>query len=547
MGYPLQIAYKYLGTRNRGAFVSLGTILAALGVTLGVAALLTVMSVTGGFQAQFREKVLGVNAHVLVLKYSSDFNEYRKLMDKMKEVPGVVGVAPFTINPMMVTHRDKTATGVLLKGVDPALMPQVLDLPKHVTKGSIDGLRLPGAKAPERKGSALSPLPLQPLPSPGAGAVDAGTAERDDAGRNLTLLRAIEAEIDDLERRADALAKADAGGVGEAGADAGGAKTPEGGATEDDDKPLPKGALVGSAEPEGGYTSELPDTSDDLPEDVAPDPCTDPAQVAKLPGIVVGGTLAKNLDLGIGSCVQVTSPTIGFSYVAGAIKPPVAKQFRVVAIFEAGFDQYDSKLVYCDLYEAQAFYDLGDVVTGVEMKVSDIDAAAAIASRIQRELPPNLYHTMDWEELNHGLFTALRIQQILMSLVLALIIVVAAFTVIATLIMLVLEKKKEIAVLKAMGATDLAVLKIFLYQGMFIGTVGTTLGLLLGLAVCKGLLVYGFPLDPKVYFISSLPVQVRPLEFLITGAVSLVICLLATVVPSLYAARLRPADGVRSE
>jgi len=111
----------------------------------------------------------------------------------------------------------------------------------------------------------------------------------------------------------------------------------------------------------------------------------------------------------------------------------------------------------------------------------------------------------------------------------------------------VLEKKKEIAVLKAMGATDLAVLKIFLYQGMFIGTVGTTVGLLLGFAVCKGLLVYGFPLDPKVYFISSLPVQVRPFEFFVTGAVSLVICLLATVVPSLYAARLRPADGVRSE
>lgn len=351
MGYPLQIAYKYLGARNRGAFVSLGTILAALGVTLGVAALLTVMSVTGGFQAQFREKVLGVNAHVLVLKYSSDFSEYRKLMDKMKEVPGVIGVAPFTINPMMVTHRDKTATGVLLKGIDPALMPQVLDLPKHIVEPkpleagqrSIDQLRLPGTKAPERKGSSLSPMPLQPLPSPGD-SLDAGVAERDDAGRNLTLLRAIERELEDLERKADAGAlheqAADAGAAKKK--EAGAAKTPEAGTEEESaDKPLPKNAIVGSAEPEGGYASELPDTSDDLPEDVAPDPCTDPAQVSKLPGIVVGSTLAKNLDLGIGSCVQVTSPTIGFSYVAGAIKPPVAKQFRVVAIFEAGFDQYD--------------------------------------------------------------------------------------------------------------------------------------------------------------------------------------------------------------
>lgn len=544
MGYPLQIAYRYLGTRNRGAFVSLGTILAALGVTLGVAALLTVMSVTGGFQAQFREKVLGVNAHVLVLKYSSDFSEYRPLMAKMKEIPGVVGVAPFTINPMMVTHHEKTATGVLLKGIDPGLMPQVLDLPKHVTQGSIEGLRLPGTKPPERKGGSLAPVPLQPLPSAGIGDAGAPLPDRDDAGRNLTLLRAVEKEIEELERKANARADA---GAGDAGSAAGAASAPDAGGEDDIDKPLPKNAIVGSAEPEGGYKSELPDSSEDLPEDVAPDPCTDPAQVAKMPGIVIGGTLARNLDAGVGSCVQVTSPTIGFSYVAGAVKPPVAKQFRVVAIFEAGFDQYDSKLVYCDLYEAQAFYDLGDVVTGVEMKVSNIDEAAAISASIQKQLPSSLYHTMDWEELNHGLFTALRIQQILMSLVLALIIVVAAFTVIATLIMLVLEKKKEIAVLKTMGATDLAVLKIFLYQGMFIGTVGTSLGLLLGYAVCKGLLVYGFPLNPKVYFISSLPVQVRPIEFIITGGVALLICLLATIVPSLYAARLRPADGVRSE
>jgi lipoprotein-releasing system permease protein len=162
-------------------------------------------------------------------------------------------------------------------------------------------------------------------------------------------------------------------------------------------------------------------------------------------------------------------------------------------------------------------------------------------------LSSSLYHTMDWEELNHGLFTALRIQQIGMSAVLALIIVVAAFTVIATLIMVVLEKKKEIAVIKAMGATDDAILRIFVYQGGIIGAAGTTLGLLLGLGVCKGLLVYGFKLDPKVYFISHLPVEIGAAEFLVTGSLALVICLLATVVPALYAARLRPAEGVRSE
>ncbi|MEP7124406.1 MAG: FtsX-like permease family protein, partial [Byssovorax sp.] len=237
----------------------------------------------------------------------------------------------------------------------------------------------------------------------------------------------------------------------------------------------------------------------------------------------------------------------GFSFSGGSFKPPVAKRFRVIAVFEAGFDQYDSKLVYTDLYEAQAFYDQGDTVTGVEMVVSDIDQASQISKDIGLSLSSGLYHTMDWEELNHGLFTALRIQQVGMSLVLALIIIVAAFTVVATLIMVVLDKKKEIAVLKAMGAKDSAILRIFLYQGGIIGAMGTSLGLLIGFVVCKGLLVYGFPLDPKVYFISSLPVEVRPKEFLLTGVIAIFICMVATIIPALYAADLRPADGFREQ
>ena len=154
---------------------------------------------------------------------------------------------------------------------------------------------------------------------------------------------------------------------------------------------------------------------------------------------------------------------------------------------------------------------------------------------------------MDWTRLNHGLFTALKMQQIGMSTVLALMIVVAAFTVIAALIMMVLEKRTEIAVLKAMGMSDLKVLRIFLYQGAIIGGIGTTLGLALGGAICLGLRAYQFPLDPKVYFISHLPIELNASEFLITGGFSLTICMLATIVPSLYAARLRPADGLRAK
>src|SRR5580692_3922329 len=415
MGFASAIAVRYLRSKKRN-MISISTALAVGGVTLGVAAFTIAMSVTGGFLEQFREKVLGVNAHVLVLKYSIDFREYRDIMKKLDHVPGVVGVAPFVINPMMVTHADRTATGVLLKGVDPALMPTVLDLPKHIVEGTLAGLRRDDAKAPERSGD----LPrdeidrfeiANPNPEPDAG--------------SDSLLARIRQEVDEELRRADA-----------------GAPREHSAPTE----PTPtrhartNGAGPRSMIPTGGYESELPE-DDYVPDAIDPDPCTSPDRVVALPGIVIGRSLAKQLSVGLGDCVQVTSPQIGLSFSSSA-RSPIAKQFRVIAIFEAGFDQYDSKFVYTDLYEAQAFYEYGDSVTGIEMKVADIDQAHKISGVIEKLLSNGIYHTMDWQELNHGLFTALLFQRIAMRSALALIILVAACTVIATLIMVVLEKKK---------------------------------------------------------------------------------------------------------
>ncbi|MEI7895158.1 MAG: ABC transporter permease, partial [Myxococcales bacterium] len=414
MGYPLLLARRYLASKKRN-MISISTALAIGGVTLGVAALAIVMSVTGGFQEQFREKVLGVNAHVLVLKYSIDFREYRDVMKKVAHVRGVVGVAPFVINPMMLTHGDRTATGVLLKGVDPELLPRVLDLPKHIVEGDLQGLRKVDAKPPSR---------IDPL------------GEELDAGAPVPLFRAMQAPS--------------------------GVPVPPVVV-----RPAATVTAVGPTTPDGGFASRLPD-DDVLPDRVDPDPCRSPEQVKKLAGVVLGRTLSKQLGVGIGDCVQVTSPTIGIAYGASG-RPPIAKQFRVIAVFEAGFDQYDSKLVYTDLYEAQAFYEYGDSVTGVEMRVDDIERAHAIAKEIEALLANGVYHTMDWRELNHGLFTALLIQQILMSVVLGLIIVVAAFQVIATLTMIGIEKRKEIALLKALGARDSGILRVFLYQGAFFG------------------------------------------------------------------------------
>jgi len=559
MEFPLKLALRYLGSRKR-ASVSVGTAFATLGVILGVSALSIVMSVTGGFQEQFRDKVLGVNAHVLVLKYSVDFHEYREVMKDMEgmsvEYPcipsphalwplltkvcsntvHVTGVAPFTINPMMITHGERTATGVLLKGVDPERMQQVLDLPKHIVPGgSLVGLRRADAKPPERHETIRPRLEFDE--DAGAGIVLPEHADQTEHHRDVipggrrALLAQMERDIGDAGSPSLTLGTLDAG-------------SPLGVATSETTHGLPA-MNAGSIVPQGGYKSALPDV-DILPDSIDPDPCKSPEQVAKLPGAVLGKTLAKQLGVDLGDCVQITSPTIGVMF-GSQTRPPIAKQFRVIAMFDAGFDQYDSKLVYTDLYEAQVFYDQGDSVTGIEMKVDDIDHTHEVVEAIDGKLSNSVYHTMDWMDLNRGLFTALLIQQIGMSVVLALIIVVAAFTVIATLIMVVLDKKKEIAILKAVGMNDFAVLRVFLYQGGLIGIVGTTVGLALGYVCCKGLLAYGFPLDPKVYFISRLPVLVRPTEFAITGVVSIVICLIATVFPAYYAASLRPADGLRAE
>jgi lipoprotein-releasing system permease protein len=563
MGYPLQFALRYLSSKKR-ASISVGTFFAVFGVMLGVAALATIMSVTGGFHTQFRQKVLGVNAHVLVLKYSTNFREYRTIMEKVAKIDGIIGVAPFSINPMMLTHGDASATGVLVKGVDPNLslgvrsgkdewdgkfdhLQAVLDLPSYVIAGSLDGLRKPGATPAVGKYKAPPKDPFGPnLLDPPPGSVPPGTYDSD-AGVLVDAKEELKRAADDAASAVATPPPAPPVAPPDPGEFSGGQRSDAGSG----------GGAASRGDAPPGELTPLPE-DDVIPPDVDPDPCRDPKAVKELPGVVVGVALAKTLGLAhedkadgttewtLGDCVMVTSPTIGFSFASGQIKPPVAKRFRVIAIFEAGFDQYDSKLIYTDLYEAQSFYDHGDTVTGVEMKVSDIDEAGEIADEIGVMLKSGLYHTMDWEELNHGLFTALTIQQWGMSAVLALIIVVAAFTVVATLIMVVLDKQKEISVLKAMGATNYAVLRIFVYQGGMIGVVGTTLGLLLGLVVCKGLLIYGFPLDPKVYFISQLPVQVRPFEFIVTGVVALFICLVATIIPSLYAAGLRPADGFRN-
>ena len=553
MGYAFDVGLRYLRSKKR-ATVSVISIIAVTGVALGVGALLSVVSITSGFQEQFRNKVLGVNAHVLVLKYGLNFEEYRDVVDLAREQPGVRGAAPFIINEMMMAKGDRLS-GVLIKGVDPTLMRSVLDLPSQLVAGSLEGLRLPDAVPPVR------PEDLAPSPFP-------EDQEAEDKGLDALLQKLTSDDepgaVDPLNVDPDALLLADENthdGPDDADeqppalpddADEALLLNEEFAATDLYSGPLAEAAVPSIAEMNDALQAQdelatLPD--DDLEAALFAPEHDSPADQEQLPGVVVGVTLAENLGLHVDDTVKIISQLSGvdtsmFGHANAASK---ARDFKVLGIFEAGFQEYDSKLVYMDLYEAQAFQDQGDTVIGVEISLNDIEQASETALHLERELGGGPFHTMDWKELNNNLFTALETQKIMLSLVIATIILVAAFNVIATLIMVVLEKRREVAILKAMGAKDSAIMRIFMVQGTAIGLVGTTLGLILGGAVCAYLSVFRFALDPKVYLIDHVPVRTSPTEFLITIVIALFICVSATMIPSWWAARMLPAEGVRPQ
>jgi lipoprotein-releasing system permease protein len=519
VNFAFVVALRHLRARRK-TFISVIGIIAIVGIALGVWALSAVLAITSGFQDAFRDKVLGVNAHVLVLKYGWDFTEYREVMATVRATPGVSGAAPFLINPMMITRGERIA-GVLVKGVDPERLGDVLDLPTYLQSGTIRGLRLAHSSAP------VSPR------DDGPGTRD---ATLDDyitrTGNELAGVRSPTPRADPTPSSAPT--------------------RPAPPPPEPPSEPVAPSAplLPSGATPAYAPPPEAPSGGDPLEalaQQVASESSTHAVR-EDLPGVIVGKTLARTLSLHLGDQVRIISPLTGAD--AALVRngaTPRARDFRVVGVFDAGFDEYDSRLVYIDIWQAQRFFDQGDAVTGVEVKVRNIERARAIGRRIERTLGGGPYHTLDWESLNHNLFTALALQKLALSFVITIIIVIAAFNVIATLVMVVLDKKREIAILKAMGAREGAILRIFLTQGLAIGALGTTLGLACGALNCWLLMRYRFPLDPQVYLIRYVPVQPSVAEFAFTGVVAMLIALAASVVPAVWAARMTPVEGLRYE
>ncbi len=277
------------------------------------------------------------------------------------------------------------------------------------------------------------------------------------------------------------------------------------------------------------------------------------AENRDLAGIMIGKEMARNMGLFLYDPLTIISPSGGIATPMGMV--PRMKKFIVVGIYESGFYEYDSKLAFLSLKSCQDFLAMGDAVSGIDIVVRDIYKADVISRTLQNKLGFP-YFAQNWMQMNKNLFSALKLEKRVMFIILSLIVLVAAFNIISALIMIVMEKNKDIAILKSMGATSNTIMKIFIYQGLIVGVIGTFFGTIAGLTIALNLQkisllvekIFNFKILPDdVYYLSELPSKVNYGDVVVIVIGTLLICFLSTIYPALRASKLDPAETLRYE
>ena len=414
MRYELFVGLRYLRARRSERFISLLTLISILGVMIAVVTLNLAVAVMTGFEEVFRDRLLSLNAHVVLVKPASYLTGYDELVSRLEKRDDVTTAAPALTGQIILTSKSRVS-GAIVRGIDPDRAPA--DLERFLQQGRMSDLK------------TLTPVVVN--------------------GRDL-----------------------------------------------------------------------------------------------RLPGIIIGDRLADQLRVRQGDALQAVSP-IGSPTAVGLI--PRIKRFAVVGIFDSGMREYDAGLVFLNLPDAQGFFGFGKVATSIEITVDDVGKAQGIAEEIQSAVGRR-YLVEDWSRLWPNLFAALRLEKTVYFLVLLLMVLIAAFNIISTLIMVVMEKRKDIAVLRSMGASRGSIRMIFLLKGWIIGAIGTLSGVVLGYVLAVLLQRYQFiELPEDVFPVSTVPVSISPLYFGVVALASLAICCLASIYPARQAARLHPVDIIRYE
>jgi lipoprotein-releasing system permease protein len=495
MDFERFVGLRYLLTKKRSQMVSIITLIAIAGVALGVMAMIVVLSVMGGFEKDLKEKILGTKAHIVVTsKDTSPLDNIDRLLEQVRNAEGVAGASPFVEKEVMASSPTNL-NGVILRGINIDLIAEVSELDENIVAGKLKYLRNPGPLAEQLE-----------------------KRQKED----------IQGLIDEINREKKNQADETSESTSESG---------ESGASD---------------QSESGDMRPIVDDSDDEKSDSAkadesgsgmrPISSNESEESTQLPGLILGSELARSLQVDLGAEVNVVTPE---GDIGPTGKMPKSRPFKIVGTFKTGMYEYDANQAYTSIEDARDFTET-DGATGIELKTVDVDRAKAIADRLQKSLPEGVV-AKDWRELNQSLFFALRLEKIAMFIVLAFIILVASFSIVAMLIMTVIEKSQDIAVLKAMGATRAKIMRIFVLQGTLIGGLGAVVGLGLGLAICWFLAEVGLPLNSEVYYISNLPVDIDFKEIGLVLGCTVFISMIATVYPSFLAAKLNPIEGLRDE
>ena len=499
-----------------------------VGVWIGTGALVCVLSVMSGFESDLREKILGSNAHIQVTREDGEFTEWHQVKARLDAIPGVVASTPYAVSEVVIAANNN-GMPVIIKGIDPATVGKVTELVHDLEDRDAMKRLLPLV-------DDLHDLRV-PQHSPPAGGLDPAPSDLPTGGDPIDFSQPSAAgsgsdEIDDES--------------GSAGSGDGIPAPPQVPVPVPVIDP-PPADLIGTDEPPIDYSDPGSGYVDpsihviDLPVD---QPSLS-RRTQSLPGILVGRELVKQTHLYTGQEVRVVSPLSDPSNPDATGTPiPFNRDYRVAGIFFTGMYEYDLKYVYVTLDSLDDFLDRGDAVDGIEIRVDNPDNADKYVEQISKLLGAK-YRVQDWNTLNRSLFSALELEKIAMFLVLGIVILVASFSIVGNLIMVVVEKAREIALLKTLGASSFGVMQVFAIQGLLIGFIGTVLGVTTGLAACWAGKTFGIPLNPDVYYIDRMPVHVELGSVLVTAAAGVVISILATLYPALLAARVRPAAGMR--